>query len=82
MPKRFPIGPLGEHDDDWLRILAWLNNTSKSVQAASLISIQIKEKKPEIQEMLDYIAKKRGIPSDELIESILNGTAGSNGEED
>lgn len=80
MPKRITLPPLGEHDDDWLRILAWLNNTSKSTQAANLISSQIKEKKAEIVEMVNYIASKRGITTDELIASILEGTADGNRE--
>ncbi|QSJ17176.1 hypothetical protein JYQ62_37000 [Nostoc sp. UHCC 0702] len=81
MPKRFPIGPLGEHDDDWLTIWAWLNNRSKSVQAALLIGFGIAEKKPEIERMLEYMAKKRGVTPDELFKSILDGTADSSDNE-
>jgi hypothetical protein len=38
MPKRFPVDPLGEHDNDWLTVWAWLNNRSKSAQVAALIA--------------------------------------------
>lgn len=78
MPKRFPVGPLGEHDNDWLTVWAWLNNRSKSAQAAAIISFRIRERKAEIAEMLEYVAKKRGVTADELFKSVLNGTADSN----
>jgi hypothetical protein len=81
MPKRITLPPLGEHDDDWLRVWAWLNNRSKSAQAAGLISFRIRERKPEIEKMLEYVAKKRGVTPDELFKSILEGTADSNTDE-
>jgi hypothetical protein len=78
MPKRITLPPLGEHDDDWLRVWAWLNNRSKSAQAAGLISFRIRERKAEIEKMLEYVAKKRGVTPDELFKNILDGTANSN----
>ncbi|MGV0024868.1 hypothetical protein [Phormidesmis priestleyi] len=74
MAKRFPVGPLSEHDDDWLTVWAWLANRSKSAQAGSLVSIGINEKKTEIERILEYVAKKRGMSPDELFEKILDGT--------
>ena len=74
MTKRMTLPPLGEHDDDWLRIMAWLNNSSKSTQAANLIGLQIREEKPKVEKMLEYIAQKRGVAVSELIKSILDGT--------
>jgi hypothetical protein len=74
MPKRFPIGPLSEHDDDWLTVWAWLNTRSKSAQVADLISYGIRERKAEIDDALAYIAKKRGITPEDLFQRILDGT--------
>jgi hypothetical protein len=78
MAKRFPVGPLGEHDNDWLTVWAWLNNRSKSAQVAALIGFRIRERKSDIQEMLEYVAKKRGVTPEQLFKSILDGTADSN----
>ena len=74
MTKRMTLPPLGEHDDDWLRIMAWLNSSSKSTQAANLISLQLREEKPKVEKMLEYIAQKRGVTVNELVKSILDGT--------
>ncbi|MBW4657662.1 MAG: hypothetical protein KME15_03235 [Drouetiella hepatica Uher 2000/2452] len=74
MPKRFPIGPLSEHDDDWLTVWAWLNTRSKSAQVADLISYGIRERKAEIDDALAYVAKKRGITPEDLFQRILDGT--------
>jgi hypothetical protein len=38
-------------------------------------------KKPEIERMLEYMAKKRGMTPDELFKSILDGTADSSDNE-
>jgi hypothetical protein len=74
MAKRFSVGPLNEHDDDWLTVWAWLNDCSKSAQASSLIGIGINQRKTEIERILEYIAKKREMSPDELFEKILDGT--------
>lgn len=71
MPKRFWVGPLGVHDDDWLTIWAFLNNRSKSAQAAGLISFRIRERKAAIEEMLNYTAERMGIEPEELRRQIL-----------
>lgn len=75
MPKRITLPLLSEHDDDWLRIMAWLNNTSKSTQAANSVSAHVRQQKAEMQEMLNYIAQKRGITAQELMKSVLEGRA-------
>jgi len=74
MTKRITLPPLGEHDDDWLTILAWLYGRSRASQAAALISVGVAEQKTEVATMLEYMAQKRGITVDELIKSILGGT--------
>ena len=72
MPKRFWVGPLGVHDDDWLTVWAWLNNRSKNVQASSLLSYRIRERKTSITEMLAYTADRMGLDPDELRRQILS----------
>ena len=74
MTKRITLPPLGEHDDDWITILAWLYSRSRSSQAAALISVGVAEQKAEVATMLDYMAQKRAVTVDELIKSILGGT--------
>ncbi|MBE9157872.1 hypothetical protein IQ265_13710 [Nodosilinea sp. LEGE 06152] len=71
MPKRFWVGPLGVHDDDWLTIWAWLNNRSKSAQAGSLISSRIRANQTQIEAMLSYTADRMGLTPDELRRQIL-----------
>ncbi|MGV0026736.1 hypothetical protein [Phormidesmis priestleyi] len=74
MTKRITLPPLGEHDDDWVTILAWLYSRSRSSQAAALISVGVAEQKAEVESMLEYIAQKRSITVGELVKSILGGT--------
>ncbi len=75
MPKRFTIGPLGEHDDDWLTVWSWLNGRTKATQATMVLAYRVRDRKSQIQEMLDYVAKKRGISPNELMKQILDGSA-------
>lgn len=72
LPKRFWVGPLGVHDDDWLTVWAWLNNRSKNVQASGLVSYRIRERKEAIKEMLNYTAERMGLEPDELRSQILS----------
>ena len=72
-PKRFWAGPLGEHDDDWLAIWAWLVNRSKAAQATSILAFRIRTEKPKIKELLEYSAQKRGLSPDELMQLIIAG---------
>jgi nicotinic acid phosphoribosyltransferase len=64
-----------------MTVWAWLNDCSKSAQGASVISFGIRERKPEIERMLEYMAKKRGMTADDLFKSILDGTADSSGDD-
>ncbi|WP_377962898.1 hypothetical protein [Almyronema epifaneia] len=73
MAKRFWAGPLGQHDDDWLTVWAWLNNRSKSAQASSVLSYRIRTQRKQIEEMLEYTAQRLGIEPDELRLKILEG---------
>jgi hypothetical protein len=75
MPKRFTIGPLGFHDDQWLTAWAWLTGRTKATQASQLLSFRVRERKGIIQDMLDFTAGKLGVTPDELFDRIQNGTA-------
>ncbi|KAM3089879.1 hypothetical protein ACKFKG_31925 [Phormidesmis sp. 146-35] len=71
MPKRFTIGPLGEHDDHWLSVWAALTGKSKAALATAVVGVRVKQAKEKIQEMLEHSAKLRGVTPDELFSSIL-----------
>jgi hypothetical protein len=75
MPKRFTIGPLGFHDDQWLNAWSWLTGRTKASQATLLLSFRVRERKSLIEEMLGFTADKLGITPDELFDAIQNGTA-------
>jgi hypothetical protein len=71
MPKRFTIGPLGEHDDHWLSVWAALTGKSKAALATSVIGVRVKQYKPTIQELLGHSAHLRGMTPDELFSALL-----------
>ncbi|MBD3881463.1 hypothetical protein IFO70_06830 [Phormidium tenue FACHB-886] len=71
MPKRFTIGPLGEHDDHWLAVWAALTGRSKAALATSIVGIQVNQYKETIRELLEHSARLRGVTSDELFSAIL-----------
>jgi len=75
MPKRFTIGPLGFHDDQWLNAWAWLTGRTKATQATQLIGFRIRERKSAIQDMLTFTAEKLGVTPDDLFTAIQDGTA-------
>ncbi|WAL60869.1 hypothetical protein [Thermocoleostomius sinensis] len=71
MPKRFTIGPLGEHDDHWLTVWAALIGKSKAALATSIVGLRVKQNKESILELLEYSAKHRGMTADELFNALL-----------
>ncbi|PSB64496.1 hypothetical protein C7B61_12155 [filamentous cyanobacterium CCP1] len=71
MPKRFTIGPLGEHDDHWLSVWSALAGKSKAALATSVVAGRVKQHKQMIQELLEHSAKLRGMTADELFNAIL-----------
>jgi hypothetical protein len=71
MPKRFTIGPLGEHDDHWLSVWAALTGKSKAALATSVVASRVKQYKQTIQELLEHSASLRGMTPDELFSAIL-----------
>lgn len=77
MPKksdRLQIPPLGEWYQDLLRIDAVINDRSEPSQASALLCAKLQERESRIRERVQYLANKRGIPFDEMWDSILTGT--------
>ncbi|WAL60868.1 hypothetical protein [Thermocoleostomius sinensis] len=72
MPKRFTIGPLGEHDDHWLTVWAALIGKNKTNLATALIGLRVREKKEMLQDMLEYSAQLRGMTPESLFNALLS----------
>ncbi|NET90185.1 MAG: hypothetical protein F6K45_19165 [Kamptonema sp. SIO1D9] len=72
---RLLISPLGEYYEDLLALDAWINARSKANQANSLLCSKLQEREGRIKERIEYLAKKRGIDSEELQLQILKGEA-------
>lgn len=77
MPRRerFSISPIGEFYRDLLEVDAWINARTTSNQATSLLCAKLQEREDRIRERVTYLAKKRGISSDEMWVQILKGEA-------
>jgi hypothetical protein len=73
--ERLVIAPIGEYYNDLLTVDSWIRDTTKSQQASSLLCSKLQEREQRIKERIEYLAKKRGITSDELWINILKGTA-------
>jgi hypothetical protein len=73
--ERLVIAPIGEYYNDLLTIDSWIRDTTKSQQASSLLASKLQEREQRIKERVEYLAKKRGMTSDELWINILKGTA-------
>jgi hypothetical protein len=72
MPKRFTVGPLGEHDDHWLTIWAALTGKNKTHLATALIGLRVRERKEMLRDMLAHSAILRGMTPEALFTAILN----------
>jgi len=73
--RRLALPALGEYYNDILTLDAWINNRSRVVQAQNLLCAKLQEREIRIKERIEYIAKKRGITSEQLWELILTGIA-------
>ncbi|MEA5497365.1 hypothetical protein VB834_01810 [Limnoraphis robusta Tam1] len=73
--ERLLIAAIGEYYLDLLNIDAWINQRARSTQASSLLCSKLMQREPIIRERVAYLAKKRGISSDEMWFQILRGTA-------
>ena len=73
MPERIYISNIGEYFDDCLTIEATLNNRTRSAELASLASERLMQKKNTREELVQYLADKRGISFEEMWQLILAG---------
>ena len=60
MPKRFTIGPLGEHDDHWLAVWSALTGKSKAALATSVIGLRVKQNKGNHSGIASVLCKTAG----------------------
>ena len=65
--------PLGEHDADWLKVMAAASNSSLRVKVASVVGYYIRRRKAEYVEIIRYTANKHGLTFDECFHRLLKG---------
>ena len=80
--KRLTLAPLGEYYIDLLMIDAWVNGRSQGVQGTSLLCAKLQEREGRLKERMEYLAKKRGITTEELWQQVLKGEATNTSEEE
>lgn len=73
--ERFRLSPLSEFYEDLLTVDAFLARNPIGTQGKSLLQAKLQEKEAKIRERVAYLARKRGIPSDEMWQQILDGAA-------
>lgn len=70
---RLNVTPLGEFYEDLLKVDAWINARTMAAQANSLLCAKLMQRQVEIRDRIAYLARKKGISSDELWDLILSG---------
>jgi hypothetical protein len=80
--ERLYIQQLGEIYEDELKVRAWLNRSTLSLQAKSDLSTFLNMRRDDTKEKLQIMANKRGISYEELRKAITDGTAEKLVEED
>ncbi|MEM9093301.1 hypothetical protein D0962_37495 [Leptolyngbyaceae cyanobacterium CCMR0082] len=75
MAKRLQVPFLGEYYNDLLVIEAWLKDRSTPAEAQSLLRSALIEREATRSEIIERLARKRGISADVLTADILAGTA-------
>lgn len=73
--ERIYITKPGEYYMDALTIEAYLKNNTVAGEAKSLLCARLMQRKEYREEMLDWLAHKRGITRQEMIDLILSGQA-------
>lgn len=73
--ERLQISKPGEYYMDALRLEAFLKNNTIAGEAKSLICARLMQRQDYRNEMLDWVARKRGVSRQELIDAILSGEA-------
>lgn len=72
---KLALPALGEYYDDLLTLDSWINNRTKVQQGQSLLCAKLQERETKIKERVEYLAKKRGISTEEMWLQVLNGKA-------
>lgn len=67
--------PLGDHDADWLRVMAAASNSSLRVKVASVLGYYVRRRKGEYEEILRYLAAKYGLSYSEVFNRLRKGEA-------
>ncbi len=73
MTKRLQIPWIGEYYADALTLEARIKNRTEVQEAASLLCAKLMERKSKREEMIQYLADKRGISFDEMKRQLLTG---------
>jgi hypothetical protein len=73
--ERLQLAPLGEFYEDLLAVDGWIAGNSIPQQGKSLLSAKLQEKESKIRGRVEYLAKKRGISSEQMWDDILTGKA-------
>lgn len=71
MAKKLTIGPLGEHNENWLIVWAALLTKSKAILAKEVVGLQVRRHKVTIQELLEEAAQFRGMNPEDLFSALL-----------
>lgn len=65
--------PMGDHDADWLKVMAAATDSSMRVKIASVLGYYVRRRKAEYIEIVSYIAAKHGLSFDECFHRLKNG---------
>lgn len=71
VPKRLQLPFIGEYYYDELVIEARLKGRTEVAEAASLLCSKLMQRKEQRREMIEILAKKRGITPEEMRRQIL-----------
>lgn len=78
--ERLYIQQLGEIYEDELKIRAWLNRSTLSLQAKSDLSSFLNMRRDDTKDKLQVMADKRGVSYEELRQAIVDGNIDKLGE--
>lgn len=71
--KRFYVSWMGEYYMDALKVEAALKGRTQANEAASLLGAKLQEREEKRKNMVNYLAKKRGIPYEEMYQLLVSG---------
>jgi hypothetical protein len=71
--ERLYIQQLGEYYEDELKVRAWLNRSTTSLQAKSDLSSFLNMRREDTKEKLQIMADKKGVSYEDLRKAIVEG---------